>query len=73
MESINLIGIVGLIIIVFLYILMKKSQKKHPDKYKTISKKQAVIFILPGGAAVVGAFLLLASVLKTIWGYMTPI
>ena len=73
MESINLIGIVGLIIIIFLCILMKRSQKKHPEKYNTISKKQAVIFILPGGAAVVGAFLLLAGFLKTVWGYMTPI
>ena len=54
MESINLIGIIGLIIIIFLYILMKRSQKKHPEKYNTISKKQAVIFVLPGGAAVVG-------------------
>ncbi|MBO6140231.1 MAG: hypothetical protein J6O40_00425 [Ruminococcus sp.] len=66
MENINLIGIVGLIIIVFLYILMKRSQKKHPEKYNTISKKQAVIFVLPGGAAVVGTFLLLAGFLKTV-------
>ena len=43
--NVNIIGIGGLILIIVLYILMKKSQKKHPEKYEKekITIKQALL------------------------------
>ena len=73
MHYTDIIPIVGLIIIILLYILMKRSQKKHPEKYKTISLKQVVLYAFMGALGLLAIGLFLKDVLNKLWDFMTPI
>ena len=69
----GIISIAGLIIIIGLFILLRRSYQKHPDSSKRITAKQAVLSVIL--AALVLAALILAGsgLLDTLWGYLAPI
>jgi peptidoglycan biosynthesis protein MviN/MurJ (putative lipid II flippase) len=69
---IDLICIAGLILLIVLFIVLRKQDKKQTTSRK-LTAKEIVLFVLFGSIAVVGVGLLIVNMLKTLWGYMTPL
>ena len=69
---IDLICIAGLILLIVLFIVLRKQDRKQTTSRK-LTAKEIVLFVLFGSIAVVGVGLLIVNMLKTLWGYMTPL
>ena len=67
-----LICIAGLILLIVLFIVLRKQDKKQTTSRK-LTAKEIVLFVLFGSIAVVGVGLLIVNMFKTLWGYMTPL
>ena len=67
-----LICIAGLILLIVLFIVLRKQDKKQTTSRK-LTAKEIVLFVLFGSIAVVDVGLLIVNMLKTLWGYMTPL
>ena len=73
MKYSDIYGIVGLIVIILLYILMKRSQKNHPEKYKMISVRQGILYAALAIVACIPAGFILKDILESTWEIMAPI
>ena len=69
---IDLICIAGLIILIVLFIVVRKLNKKQAVS-KKLSAKEIVFLVIVSPIVLVGVGLLVVDMLKTIWGYMAPI
>ena len=69
---IDLICIAGLIILIVLFIVVRKLNKKQAVS-KKLSAKEIVFLVIVSPIVLAGVGLLIVDMLKTIWGYMAPI
>ena len=69
---IDLICIGGLILSIFLFIILRKQDKKQAVS-KKLSAKEIVFLVIVSPIVLAGVGLLVVDMLKTIWGYMAPI
>ena len=69
---IDLICIAGLIILIVLFIVVRKLNKKQAVSKKLTGKEIVFLFIV-SPIVLAGVRLLVVDMLKTIWGYMAPI
>ena len=69
---IDLICIAGLIILIVLFIVVRKLNKKQAVS-KKLSAKEIVFLVIVSPIVLVGVGLLVVDMLKTLWGYMAPI
>ena len=69
---IDLICIAGLIILIVLFIVVRKLNKKQAVS-KKLSAKEIVFLVIVSPIVLAGVGLLVVDMLKTIWGYMAPI
>ena len=69
---IDLICIAGLIILIVLFIVVRKLNKKQAVS-KKLTGKEIVFLVIVSPIVLVGVGLLVVDMLKTIWGYMAPI
>ena len=69
---IDLICIAGLIILIVLFIVVRKLNKKQAVS-KKLTGKEIVFLVIVSPIVLAGVGLLVVDMLKTIWGYMAPI
>ena len=69
---IDLICIAGLIILIVLFIVVRKLNKKQAVS-KKLAAKEIVFLVIVSPIVLVGVGLLVVDMLKTLWGYMAPI
>ncbi len=69
---IDLICIAGLIILIVLFIVVRKLNQKQAVS-KKLSAKEIVFLVIVSPIVLAGVGLLVVDMLKTIWGYMAPI
>ena len=69
---IDLISIGGLILSIFLFIILRKQDKKQAVS-KKLTGKEIVFLVIVSPIVLAGLGLLVVDMLKTIWGYMAPI
>ena len=69
---IDLICIAGLMILIVLFIVVRKLNKKQAVS-KKLTGKEIVFLVIVSPIVLAGVGLLVVDMLKTIWGYMAPI
>ena len=69
---IDLICIAGLIILIVLFIVVRKLNKKQAVS-KKLTGKEIVFLVIVSPIVLAGVGLLVVDMLKTLWGYMAPI
>ena len=69
---IDLICIAGLMILIVLFIVVRKLNKKQAVS-KKLAAKEIVFLVIVSPIVLVGVGLLVVDMLKTLWGYMAPI
>lgn len=72
--NVDIIAVAGLLLLVGLFFLLRREERKKPEKYRQITAMQAVGLTIMGAVAVVLLFLLAKDVLSNIWDrFLTPI
>lgn len=69
---IDLICIAGLMILIVLFIVVRKLNKKQAVSQK-LTDKEIVFLVIVSPIVLAGVGLLVVDMLKTIWDYMAPI
>ena len=69
---IDLICIAGLMILIVLFIVVRKLNQKQAVS-KKLTGKEIVFLVIVSPIVLAGVGLLVVDMLKTIWGYMAPI
>ena len=69
----TVIAIVGLVMIIALFILLRKTNRKNPNASKNISPKQAVLLVILAALTLAVIVLCIGSMTDSLWSIFAPI